>query len=423
MREQTRLDEAVGDSGGALAADAGEVGRVSQLRPGPEDRDRPQQGRAAGVDRLGSAQRDRRDRARAESPDLLRRLPIRLHAGLGELRPDRADQVGVAPSRAVRRAADAGAGIRKPGLSQMPSRGSGAEGMHPHPDCRGVANDLLEQRRGRAHRGRPDGQREHHRQVLEPLSEVKQESEAGRIRQVGVVYREEQRTATRDIGAQPVEAVQQREGRFGQSLARTAGEQWQRLSGRLRQERRTLLFVRARQPGLEQLEHDAKRKLTLELPARRGQHVGMLAVRELADRAQQRRLAQAAGALDREHRAIPGPRLGEQALGDLQLAFALDERGLGPLDLGVVCCVRVHRVTAWRARRPAGARASLCSLSTGTRARPPRIPSVGPIPRSRKLLGERATGRDVPPSPSLCPQPRPALGATGSRGLGASLTR
>ena len=110
--------------------------------------------------------------------------------------------------------------------------------------------------------------------------------------------------AGREVGGEPVEAVEDGEGRVvGRRLPGRAREQCARRRRRSGQELIALVILHARQPALEELAHHPEREARLELRPARAQHLTAQAVRSSARRVEQRRLADPRPALDDEDAA------------------------------------------------------------------------------------------------------------------------
>ena len=145
--------------------------------------------------------------------------------------------------------------------------------------CGRVVLDLSDQRgigaRVRAPQRRAD-QRGH---VLEPPDEVGEEAQRGAVAPVQVVHGQQERPVGRHVRCQPVETVQRREGRIrGQPVALRVRGLEDRACRRRRAGQPALASLAVRERRLEQLAHDAERKLALELAATRGEdaHVVLL---------------------------------------------------------------------------------------------------------------------------------------------------
>ena len=118
---------------------------------------------------------------------------------------------------------------------------------------------------------------------------------------MGIVDRDHEGPARREVGGEPVEAVEDGEGRVvGRRLSELAREQRTRGRRRSGQELPALSVLRARQPSLEELTYHAEREARLELRPACPQHLTPVAFRPPARGVEQRRLADARPALDDE---------------------------------------------------------------------------------------------------------------------------
>ena len=150
--------------------------------------------------------------------------------------------------------------------------------------------------------------------LLQARQQEREVAERGAVRPVRVVDGEAERPERREVGAEPVEPVQDRERRVdprrggvrvrtgqpehARGDARRAAEQLRALAGRRLGERR-----------LEELPRDPERELTLELGPARAQHAHPLAGRERARGREERRLPDPRRALDDDQRAAAGARV------------------------------------------------------------------------------------------------------------------
>ena len=122
--------------------------------------------------------------------------------------------------------------------------------------------------------GRPQRDDQRQGQPLEPRREVGQPAKGRPVRPVGIVDRDHEGPASREVGGEPVEAVEDGEGRVvGRRLSELAREQRARGGRRSGQELVALAVLRARQPSLEELTHHAEREARLELRAACAQHL------------------------------------------------------------------------------------------------------------------------------------------------------
>jgi hypothetical protein len=115
--------------------------------------------------------------------------------------------------------------------------------------------------------GGPQACREDDWEVLEAPSEVRQEAERSCVAPVEIVDGQQHRSLAREVDHEPVEPVQPREHAFGRQVLvpNTLAEHGRRSLGGTREQARAL-GLRDEQ-RLEQLPHDAERKVSLELAA------------------------------------------------------------------------------------------------------------------------------------------------------------
>ncbi len=141
--------------------------------------------------------------------------------GAGQL----GQQERVAAAGIVRRAHELLVGLGGEQLAQHRCGRRRAERLGPDRARARLAADGLDERRGRLGRRRSGRQHEQHGQLVQAPGEVVREAQRRAIRPVGVVEREQQRTAVGQPGGQPVQPVQQREqlaGRRGRRRRATA---------------------------------------------------------------------------------------------------------------------------------------------------------------------------------------------------------
>ena len=165
----------------------------------------------------------------------------------------------------------------------------------------------------RVHPGVARATRDHRgdRQLGEPLGEIQEEAQRRGVRPMHVVDRQQERPVVRDVGGQPVEAVQQREDVI---LAPATGRRLGAIEQRGRESRGTveeplaLGPVGRRQHGLEQLERDAEGEVPFQLAARGRQGPHTAALGESARGGEELGFPQPCVALDDEEAApaLPG---------------------------------------------------------------------------------------------------------------------
>ena len=167
---------------------------------------------------------------------------------------------------------------------------------------------------------RPQRNQQPGRQPLQPRREVSQPAQRGLIGPVRVVDDDQQRPAGREVGHQPVQAMQHRKRTAaGRLPGQRAGQQRPHRRGGPGQQRLTFARARVRQAPLEQLPHHAEREARLQLrPAGPHDLVPQLP-RPPACLLGQRRLADARPALDHQHPAAAR----QQQLNRGQLTLAL----------------------------------------------------------------------------------------------------
>ena len=267
-------DQEVGRRGRLVGADAGEVGGLRELR-GLQDRDR-----------LGEADCDGRQAAQAhehgpahgpsaEGLDARGLGGRRRHAVLAQRLDELAHEERDAPRRAL--AGGGEVGVRRTSEAvrdEAPDR-AGRERRRSQDARERIGEQEREQRRGRALGLRARGHDEGERQLLQARQQEGQEAQGRRVGPVRVVDGEHQRAVAREVRAQPVEAVQDRERRVGGGGLAAVGARARQPEQPPGHAGRPLQQIVARasgdlgQGGLEELAHDAEGEVALELsPAR-----------------------------------------------------------------------------------------------------------------------------------------------------------
>ena len=172
-------------------------------------------------------------------------------------------------------------------------------------------------------RARPDHDAD--RLVGQASGQIHEEAQGGLVRPVGVIDHEQQRLSLREPQHEPVEGVQDREGRFGDTFARTVltlVEQHARLPCRAGQQ-----LVAVRPEGrLEQRPRDAPSERPLQLVAARVQDGDTSPARQARRALEQRRLPDPRRPFDQRERAVPGGRVLQQLLQQRKLGVTLQQR-------------------------------------------------------------------------------------------------
>ena len=250
-------------------------------------------------------------------------------------------------------------------------------------------------------------------QLLQPRLEEHEEAQGGRVGPVGVVDREHERAARGEVGAQPVQAVEDGEGGVRAPAAPVLGRCRRRArepeplrgqAGGPGQQVGALVRRGDHQRRLEELAHDAVAELLLELGAAGAQdaHAGALGARP--EHVQQRGLAHAGRALD-DHQAplaLPRRRQGRVQAGELVLALEQHRHGASLTDLAPGAGEEHHE--GHEPPRPVAHRAGRGGRAAGGRA------GAGAGRTRRRARGRRAAGRPVP---RARPGPHPAPGRGG----------
>ena len=153
----------------------------------------------------------------------------------------------------------------------------------------------------------PGGDRQQHRQILDPAGERVEEAQARGVGPVRVVDDHQQRLLGGQVRAQPVEPVERRVARVA-AVAGGGTEDRLGQRGRARQQRRAALRSGPVQLALEQLADDPEGEVALQRSARGAEHAHARVGRLGPQHAQQRRLALARRCLQQCDRAGRGAR-------------------------------------------------------------------------------------------------------------------
>ena len=188
---------------------------------------------------------------------------------------------------------------------QLRARGGAQRGQpqHGHGRLRSQPRDQGLVLRG-PRPGLADGQDQQDRQALQPGRQMSHEPLRRLIGPVQVIDRQQQRRVLRDVGGQPVQAVQDRE-RVLLPPARAAGH---RQAGQRHRIARQPRPAAGPDPGLEQLPDHPPRVPVLELRAPRRQHRHARFRRPVARIPEQGGLADPRRALHQQHRPRPRAR-------------------------------------------------------------------------------------------------------------------
>ena len=217
--EHHRVDEAA--LGGVDQVRAGQHLELAARRLGRQARQRRD---AADARRVAEHRRrpGDRQRARGEAPDARRDRP-RDRAGHG--RPDRRRPRDARPANGAARSSSVSSSGLPRVVSKQASTNSGEASMRartsvatpsadsgggPQQPRRGRGREPVEQLLLGARLGRPRGDRQQHRQVLDPPRERVEEAQARRVGPVRVVDDHQQRLLGGEVRAQPVEPVERR---------------------------------------------------------------------------------------------------------------------------------------------------------------------------------------------------------------------
>jgi hypothetical protein len=183
------------------------------------------------------------------------------------------EQEGVASRGAVARLHQRGIGDVGERVLDEPSRRRRAERRRSEQAGPREVAEGLERPVVRLGLARADAEDHGDGQLVHPAGEVGEPAQGGAVGPVGVVDREEHGLALREVGHEPVEAVDEWELRIplgGPRGQRRSGQERRRELGGARQRVRSRGGVEPRQDGLEELERDAEGELALELAPRRG---------------------------------------------------------------------------------------------------------------------------------------------------------
>jgi hypothetical protein len=313
--------QGIGGRGRVIQIQFGERGDVTKLGVGPQHRERPRRparGRAQAV----HAREDRAgDRPRSQGPHTARVLGGRRDRVLGECARELADQKRHAPVASWQAAANRASGRLADGVAHQRCDPADAQRLRANDADRRVGSQLRE--RGRAFGG-THCQHEGHRQSLEAAREVAEEAQRGLVGPVGVVDREQQRRRRRELRDQPVQAVEDREGRvWARRRAGDAAEhRGRQLGGAVQQ-----FVAPGRDDGFEELARHPIREGALELGAACGQVAHAVLTGRAARRQEQPRLADARRALDHSQRAAARGDRRQRRVQLRELALALEQLG------------------------------------------------------------------------------------------------
>ena len=176
--------------------------------------------------------------------------------------------------------------------------------------------------------GWPGGDEHADRQVVQAPREVGEEAQRGVVGPVGVVDPEQERSALREVGRQPVQPV-----RDAEPEVRDAGverlERRRRERGCAGKQALALPFPGGGERALEELADHAVREIVLEGGAACGDDVEPAAGGRGACLVQQAGLADAGRALDHEERAFAPQGVSEPLLESRQLVLAFEQVRLG----------------------------------------------------------------------------------------------
>jgi len=258
----------VGRAGGGTGIQAGQAGREPEVRLAQHGRRRRQlpSGRGQAAEPL----HDRlRDRARRQCRHPGRRCRGRLDARLGDRPDELLDQERDAARHLM-------AGRRESRLHIGPQPQPHQLGhrslaqRHEHENLgRRVGGNRRNQRRAVRGPGGPRRGNDRDRQFVQPPPQVVHKAQRGLVSPVHIVDAQQQRGAPRQVRAQPVQPVQDRERRVKQRPGRTLlgsrdAEQRRRMPGRAGQQLGPFRRRRRHQRGLEQLADQAVGEVPLE---------------------------------------------------------------------------------------------------------------------------------------------------------------
>ena len=213
----------------------------------------------------------------------------------------------------------------------MLDRGS-RQGSEANDLGRRIRGDRREQVRLRPALTRAAGDDERDVELLEPCEEECEVAQRRSVGPVRVVDDEAERALGREVGTQPVEAVEDRERRVdtrphaARALAPRQVQQAGGNSGGALEPVGSLGGGRLREHGLDELPHDAEREVPLELGAARAQDAHVLADGEGARGRQDGRLADARRPLDDQEAATARARPRERGLDPGEFLAPLEQR-------------------------------------------------------------------------------------------------
>ena len=164
---------------------------------------------------------------------------------------------------------------------------------------------------------RPSREHERNIQLLQAREQEGQVAKRWGVGPMGVVNDQADGTGRREVGAQPVEAVEDGERDIQAERRRVVGSRggaWQIEDGRRRaggrvQQLAPLELGCVRQRRLEELADDAERELALELGSPRAQHPHPARGRRVPHRSEHRRLPDPGRPFQHHEPATPGARL------------------------------------------------------------------------------------------------------------------
>jgi hypothetical protein len=189
-----------------------------------------------------------------------------------------------------------------------------------HRNRDGILGDLGEQ----PGVGRSGGRGDEDLQALEPVLQVRDETQRRLIAPMQVVDQQQQRSVGGDVRRDPEKAVEHAEGDVGLGAG---------VVGRLEHPRRRLRGAgqpprpvgRIDQHGLEQLPHDAERQLALEVAPAGGEHAEPGTLGRFASRGEEPALPDPGRSLDECQAGPAVERALDQVLERTELAVALEE--------------------------------------------------------------------------------------------------
>jgi hypothetical protein len=167
--------------------------------------------------------------------------------------------------------------------------------------------------------------------TLAALRQIRQETQPGEIGPVSVVHREQQRAPLREVRT-PTSTARAARRTSDPRLTRGSARGRARREERLGQSRgageqiRAGLRVGGRDHRLEQLPHNSKRQLPLELRAAGAPHRHLVRPRTPTRGDHELGLAYAGGPLDHHQRARTMARRPQRSIDPLELCLALEQR-------------------------------------------------------------------------------------------------